>query len=59
MEDLTVFQATLGLWMFFWVENDWGVAGAGPVPGTLLLLGVGRGVAIFFALHEAAQWILA
>jgi hypothetical protein len=59
MEDLTVFQATLGLWMYFWVENDWGPVVEGPAPGTLLLLGVGRGIAIFFALHEAAQWILA
>ena len=58
MEDLSVFQATLGLWFFFWVEGDWAPA-AGPDPGTLLLLGVGRGIAIFFALNEAAKWILA
>ena len=59
MEDLPVFQATLGLWMFFFNEGDWGVAGIGPQPGTLILLGVGRGIAIFFALNEAVQWILA
>lgn len=59
MEDLSVFQATLGLWMFFFNEGDWGVAGTGPQPGTLILLGVGRGIAIFFALNEAVQWILA
>ena len=59
MEDLTVFQATLGLWFFFWVEDDWGAPAVGPAPGTLLLLGVGRGIAIFFAINEIAQWILA
>ena len=58
MEDPVVFQATLGLWMYFFDEGDWGVAG-GPQPGTLILLGVGRGIAIFFALNEAVQWILA